>query len=511
MLSYCGETITVNILFAVSECVPFIKSGGLADVAGALPKALQRLGLNVRVMLPYYSLIPEHIRKKCVLHKVITVQLGWRNQYCGILKLKQEGITYYFIDNEYYFKRDSIYGHYDDGERFSFFSKAVLECIPHLDFEVDVLHCHDWHTAMANFLLREKYREQPLYEKIKTIFTIHNLQFQGVFPRIVMHDLLELGDEYFHSEQLEFYGNINFMKGGIIASDIITAVSPTYKEEIQYSFFGEKLDGLLRKYNNKLVGIVNGIDDVLYTPKNDKTIAAMYDANSLYKKRENKRALQRYFGLPEKEEAPIIAMVTRLTKQKGLDLVRHVFHEMMQEDVQFIVLGSGDKEYEQFFEQMAYEYRDKVKVYIGFHEELAHQVYAGTDLFLMPSLFEPCGLGQLIALTYGAIPIVRETGGLNDTVQSYNEDTNEGNGFSFTNFNAHDMLHTVQRALHYYHDKQVWQSLMKRAMTEDYSWKQSAQKYKELYESLFASNQEPQTNEEEKKSDHKQPILSVNK
>ncbi|CAM4166273.1 glycogen synthase [Bacillus manliponensis] len=491
----------MNILFAVSECVPFIKSGGLADVAGALPKELKKLGVNVRIMLPKYSLISQHLLEDCTLHKVINVKLGWRNQYCGIFKTEHDGITYYLIDNEYYFKRDSLYGHYDDGERFSYFSRAVLESIPHLDFEVDVLHCHDWHTAMANFFLRESYKGNPLYDKIKTVFTIHNLQFQGVFPRSVMHDLLELGNRYFDSEQLEFYGNINFMKGGIIASDRITAVSPTYKDEIQYSFFGEKLDGLLRKYNSKLSGIVNGIDDALYNPKYDETITMPYDADTIHLKQINKRALQRYFGLPEKEEAPIIAMVTRLTEQKGLDLVRHVFHEMMAEDVQFIVLGSGAAEYEHFFEEMAYIYPEKVKVYIGFNEALAHQVYAGSDLFLMPSLFEPCGLGQLIALTYGTIPIVRETGGLNDTVQSYNEVTRDGNGFSFAHFNAHDMLHTVRRALSFYHKEEEWNALVKQAMLQDYSWKQSALKYKELYEGLF-----PQ---EEKKQSRKGTVVTV--
>lgn len=491
----------MNILFAVSECVPFIKSGGLADVAGALPKELKKLGVNVRIILPKYSSIPQHLLEDCTLHKVINVKLGWRNQYCGIFKTEQEGITYYLIDNEYYFKRDSLYGHYDDGERFSYFSRAVLESIPHLDFEVDVLHCHDWHTAMANFLLRESYKENPLYDKIKTVFTIHNLQFQGVFPRSVMHDLLELDDQYFNSEQLEFYGDVNFMKGGIIASDRITAVSPTYKDEIQYSFFGEKLDGLLRKYNSKLFGIVNGIDDVIYNPKYDEAITMPYDASTINLKKINKRALQRYFGLPEKEDAAIIAMVTRLTEQKGLDLVRHVFHEMMAENIQFIVLGSGAAEYEHFFEEMAYIYPEKMKVYIGFNEALAHQVYAGSNLFLMPSLFEPCGLGQLIALTYGTIPIVRETGGLNDTVQSYNEVTKEGNGFSFAHFNAHDMLHTVRRALSFYRDEEEWYSLVKQAMLQDYSWKQSALKYKELYEGLF-----PQA---EKKQSRKGTVVTI--
>ncbi|UOY94396.1 glycogen synthase GlgA [Ectobacillus sp. JY-23] len=474
----------MNILFAVSECVPFIKSGGLADVAGALPKELKKLGNDVRVMLPNYSLIPAALRDKSKLKQVISVQLGWRNQYCGILETEHEGITYYLIDNEYYFKRDSLYGHYDDGERFSFFSKAILDCIPHLDFTPDVLHCHDWHTAMASFLLKEQYAHQPMYRDIKSVYTIHNLQFQGVYPREMVHDMLGLGPEYMTEDRLAFYDCVNFMKGGIVSADKITTVSPTYKEEIQYPFFGEKLDGLLRWHEDKLVGIVNGIDDVFYNPATDRDITATYDADSIESKAENKAALQRRFGLPEKEDTPIIAMVTRLTQQKGIDLIRHVLHEILESDVQFIVVGSGDKEYEEFFSYMSHLYPDKVKVYIGFNEALAHHVYAGADLFLMPSLFEPCGLGQLIALRYGALPIVRETGGLNDTVQSYQEETGEGNGFSFAHFNAHDLLYTMRRALHYYQKKDVWRTLVKRAMTQDYSWKQSALQYQELYEEL---------------------------
>lgn len=478
----------MKVLFALSECVPFVKTGGLADVAGALPKQLKKLGTEVRVILPNYSLIPAKFRETFQFHKAIQVQVGYRSQYCGIFTAEQDGITYYFIDNEYYFYRDSLYGHYDDGERFSFFSKAVLECIPHLDFIPDVIHCHDWHTGMVNFLLNAHYRQNPLYKDIKTVFTIHNLQFQGIFPYEVMSELLGLDHQYFNSEQLEFYGNVNFMKGGIVASDIVTAVSPTYKEEIQYPFFGEKLDGLLRKYSHKLIGIVNGIDDTVYNPKTDDIISATYDSGSLEGKAENKQALQHFFGLPEKENTPIIAMVTRLTKQKGLDLVSHVFHNLIQEDVQFIVLGSGDHEFENFFNQMAFKYPDKVKIYIGFNEGLAHQIYAGADLFLMPSQFEPCGLGQLIALQYGTIPIVRETGGLNDTVHSFNESTGDGNGFTFKNFNAHDMLHTIRRAINYYHQKHTWNSLVQKALSQDYSWLQSAKKYNEIYEDLLADS-----------------------
>jgi starch synthase len=480
----------VKVLFAVSECVPFVKTGGLADVAGALPKELKKLGTEVHVMLPYYSLISDEFKKSLQFNTSIEVPVGSMNQYCGIYNMELDGITYHFIDNEYYFHRSSLYGQDDDGERFSFFSKAVLECLPHLDFIPDVIHSHDWHTAMVNFLLKFQYRHQPMYAKIKTVYTIHNLQFQGIFPFEEIGELLRLDQQYFNMEQLEFYGNVNFMKGGIVSSDIVTTVSPTYKEEIQFPYFGERLDGLLRKHSDKLIGIVNGIDDAVYNPRVDRDIAVTYDLDTIEGKLENKKVLQQHFGLPENESTPIIAMVTRLTSQKGLDLVLHVFHEMIQDDVQFILLGSGDHHFENFFNQMTREYPDKVKVYIGFNEALAHQIYAGADLFLMPSQFEPCGLGQLIALQYGTIPIVRETGGLNDTVQSYDESTHIGNGFSFKNLNAHDLLHTVRRALNFYHQNENWSRLIQNAMTRDYSWLQSAKKYNEIYEELLEGSVE---------------------
>ncbi|MEH6994439.1 glycogen synthase GlgA [Neobacillus drentensis] len=480
----------MKVLFAVSECVPFVKTGGLADVAGALPKELKKLGTEVHVMLPNYSLISDEFKQSFQFKTSIEVPVGSTNQYCGIFNMELDGITYHFIDNEYYFHRSSLYGQDDDGERFSFFSKAVLECIPHLDFIPDVIHSHDWHTAMVNFLLKFQYRHQPMYTKIKTVFTIHNLQFQGIFPFEKISELLRLDPQYFNMEQLEFYGNVNFMKGGIVSSDIVTTVSPTYKEEIQFPYFGERLDGLLRKHSDKLIGIVNGIDDSVYNPRVDRDIAFSYDLDTIEGKLENKKVLQQYFGLPEKESTPIIAMVTRLTSQKGLDLVLHMFREMIQDDVQFILLGSGDHHFENFFNQMAQEYPDKVKVYIGFNEALAHQIYAGADLFLMPSQFEPCGLGQLIALQYGTIPIVRETGGLNDTVQSYDESTQIGNGFSFKNLNAHDLLHTVRRALDFYHQNENWSRLIQNAMSQDYSWLQSAKKYNEIYKELLEGSVE---------------------
>ena len=473
----------MNILFVVSECVPFIKSGGLADVAGALPKELKKLGSEVRVIMPKYGAIGQQFKDKMEKMVEINVQLSWRNQYCGIEKLEYEGIVYYFIDNEYYFKRDTMYGHYDDGERFSYFCRAVLEAIPHLDFNPEILHCHDWHTGMVPFLLNAQYRDLKEYADIRTIFTIHNLQFQGIFPREILGDLLNLDDSYF-DEQLEFYGCVNFMKAAIVSSDLITTVSPTYMNEIQMPYYGERLDGLLRSRHTALKGILNGIDADIYNPGKDPSIIQNYDQNSPENKIKNKLHLQKMFGLEENANIPLISIISRLTSQKGLDLVKLVFDEVIAHDIQFIVLGTGDTEFEDYFRTKESLNRKKVRAYIGFNEELAHQIYAGSDLFLMPSKFEPCGLGQLIALRYGTIPIVRETGGLNDTVTSYNEKTQTGNGFTFKNYNAHDMLYTVQRALHFYNQKHVWEKLVKTAMAQDYSWSPSAQKYNGMYKVL---------------------------
>lgn len=479
----------MKVLFIVSECVPFVKSGGLADVAGSLPKELKKLGTDVRVILPKYGTISE--KWKSYLRKIaeFSVQVGWRNQYCGIEQLILDGVTFYFVDNEYYFNRDRLYGFFDDGERFAYFNRAVLESLAHIDFDPDILHCHDWHTGMIPFLLRAEYCRRKKYVPMKTVFTIHNLQFQGIFPKEILGDLLNLSEKYFNSDQLEFYGNVNFMKGALVASDKITTVSPTYMKEIQTPYFGEKLDGLLRKRKEDLQGILNGIDERYYNPEKDSFIFARYHKNDLSGKSENKKRIQDLFGLRQDANTPIIAMITRLTKQKGLDLVKCVFHELMAENLQMIVLGTGEDEFENFFREMAYHYPEKFKVHIGFNEELAQQIYAGSDLFLMPSKFEPCGLGQLIAMKYGSIPIVRETGGLNDTVMSYREDNGEGNGFSFTNFNAHDMLYTIKRALQFYQDDIVWKKLVRRAMGLDYSWAQSAFKYNSLYAELISRSE----------------------
>ncbi len=479
----------MKVMFAVSECVPFIKSGGLADVAGSLPKELVKQGTEVTIIMPKYRDIPEKYLSN--LEKVMDfrVQVGWRNQYCGLEKLEQDGITFYFIDNEDYFKRPGLYGYFDDGERFSFFNRAVLESLSYLSYYPDIIHCHDWHTAMIPFMLNVDYKWRREYSQIKTVFTIHNLQFQGIMPRGALGDLLNLNDDYFTPDQLEFYGNINFMKAALIASDKITTVSPTYMKEIQTDYYGEKLNQLLTLRQSDLMGIINGIDEEVYNPATDDVIIQKYSNTNISGKVQNKLDIQKLFGLKEDETIPIISMITRLTSQKGLELVRHVFHEIMEENVQFLVLGTGDPEFENFFREMEFKYPDKCKAYIGFDESLAHKIYAGADLFLMPSKFEPCGLGQLIALQYGNIPIVRETGGLNDTVFSYNELTNSGNGFSFTNFNAHDMLYTIRRALHLYEDKDVWSTIVKNAMTMDNSWAQSAFKYNQLYAELISRSE----------------------
>ncbi|MBP2243020.1 starch synthase [Cytobacillus eiseniae] len=473
----------MNILFVVSECVPFVKSGGLADVAGSLPKELAKQGLDIRVILPKYSTISDEYKKQMKKKADFIVEVGWRKQYCGIEELVHQGITYYFIDNEYYFSREQLYGYFDDGERFAFFNLAVIEALSYLSFQPAIIHCHDWHTGMIPFLLSISKN----YVAIRTVFTIHNLQFQGIMPRETLSDLFGLSEHYFHVDQLEYYGDVNLMKGGIVAADHLTTVSPTYKQEIQTYTYGEGLHDLLKSRATDLAGILNGIDDAFYHPGEDPFLYKCYSNPS--GKRANKLYIQEHFGLPKKEETPLIAMITRLTEQKGIDLVHRVFRELMAEDIQLIILGSGEKEYENFFREMEGYYPHKCKTYIGFDEGLAHQVYAGADLFLMPSKFEPCGLGQLIAMKYGAVPIVRETGGLTDTVQSYNLLTGVGNGFTFSHYNAHDMLFTIKRALSFYQDKECWQTIVGNAMARDYSWTQSASQYRELYLNLVSRSE----------------------
>lgn len=476
----------MKILFAVSECFPFIKSGGLADVAGSLPKELKKLKNDVRVILPKYQQIPDEYKNKMKKIAEFIVPVDWRQQYCGIEQLEHDGVIYYFIDNMYYFKCSQMYGDFDEGEQFSYFNRAVLDGIMQIGFYPDIIHCHDWHTGMIPFLLKEKYQDQKVYRRIQTVFTIHNLQYQGIFPKEILGDLLDLEDTYFNAEQLEFNGCVSFMKAALISADKITTVSPTYKEEIQTSYYGEKMDGILRSRSTDLAGILNGIDNMLYNPAKDMALDARYGPENHKKRLLNKLSIQKQFGLKKDKDTPLIAMVTRLTKQKGIELVRGVFDEIMSTGVQLIVLGTGEREFEYFFSNMSAKYHEQCRINIGFNDELARRIYAGADLFLMPSKFEPCGISQLIALRYGAIPIVRETGGLNDTVKPFTGKIGEGNGFSFTNFNAHDLLYTIERALSFYENKEVWNSLVKNVMEMDYSWAKSARMYHQTYTSLIS-------------------------
>jgi starch synthase len=470
----------MNVLFVAAECTPFIKTGGLADVIGSLPKELNRQGTPTRVMLPKYGDIPQTYRNQMRPVAQLTVSVGWRRQYCGIEELVLDGVHYYFIDNEYYFKRPGIYGFYDEAERFAFFCRAVLESLPHLGFRPDLLHGHDWHTGMVSVLLKTQYQSNPFYQNIRTVFTIHNLKYQGNFPYGILGDLLGLDDTYFTSDKLEFYGDVSFLKGGLVYSDLLTTVSKTYALEIQTPYYGERLDGLLRTRRKSLFGILNGLDYDEYNPETDPHLYVPATAPNW--KKQNKTALQQELGLPVREDIPVIGIVSRLVQQKGFDLIAHVIEEILRLNLQLIVLGTGEERYEHLFRYVQQRRPEKVSVKIGFHEGLARKIYAASDLFLMPSLFEPCGISQLIALRYGTVPIVRETGGLVDTVLPYNRYTGEGNGFSFRHYNAHDMLDTIHRALDAYHKHNVWLSIIENGKAFDYSWQKSASEYRKLYD-----------------------------
>ncbi|MFJ8265521.1 glycogen synthase GlgA [Peribacillus asahii] len=480
----------MHVLFAASECAPYIKTGGLGDVIGALPKALKKQQIGVSVVLPKFEDLPFKYKQQLTYMTSIEVPVGWRKQFCGVEKLVDNGINYYFLDNEYYFKRHGSYGYFDDGERFAFFSRAVLEALPYLEEKPDIIHCHDWQTGPISVLLKSHFSNHPFYRNVKTVFTIHNLRYQGVFPKSVLSELLDLSELYFHMDALEFYGNVSYLKAGLAFSDYLTTVSPSYAGEIQTGYYGEQLDGFLRKRSNLLQGIINGVDYEVYNPRLDSSLFKPYTTYA--GKMENKRKLQEDLHLPVNDEIPVISMVTRLVEQKGIDLVLRVFHEMMSQHVQLVILGTGDAYYESALRDLAAQYPDKVSVQTYFDEQLSRRIYAGSDLFLMPSQFEPCGIGQLIALRYGTLPIVRETGGLRDTVIPYNEFTNEGNGFSFTNYNAHDMLYTIERAVGLYRfQPKKWQNLAERAMRFDYSWDASSKAYIELYESLVETTAVP--------------------
>ena len=476
----------MKILFAASECVPFIKTGGLADVVGALTPVLKAQGADVRVILPLYAAIPQEYVNQMKLECEFEVELCWRRQYCGIKSLEYQGVTFYFVDNQYYFGRSYIYGlGGDEYERFGFFDRAVIDALVHLDFKPDVIHCHDWQTGMIPALLKIQYAQYPFYQDMKTVYTIHNLQYQGVFPIKAVQDTLGLGDSLFTSEKLECYGCANYMKAGLVYADELTTVSPSYADEIQTAFYGERLDGLLRARKDQLVGILNGIDVNDYDPAKDPQIYANYDPYHLGGKEICKQELQKELGLEVDPTVPLVGIISRLSNQKGFDLIECVIRELMATGIQLVVLGMGEAKYTNLFSWAESEYPGRLATRFAMNHQLAHRIYAGSDMFLMPSQFEPCGLSQMIAMRYGSVPIARETGGLRDTVLSYNKFTDEGNGFTFFNYNAHDMLHTVRRAVHYYNNnRDVWYRLIVRGMTGDYSWYSSAGKYMALYEEV---------------------------
>lgn len=475
----------MQIVFASAECAPFVKTGGLGDVAGSLPAALVRAGAEVIVMVPKYATIKDEYKAQMEHFADFYVSLGWRNEYCGLEKLEHDGVTYMFVDNERYFARDYPYGFFDDGERFAFFSKAITESLQHLPagFECDILHCNDWQTALAPVFLREFYQGLPLYDRVKTVFSIHNVAFQGQFSDTVMEDILGVAHIPAAASQLRCDAySINYMLGALRYADAITTVSPTYANEIQTPEFGEGLDGVLRERSYALQGILNGIDVAGFDPATDKRIAANYTVDNRSGKAVCKAKLQEELGLEVRDDRPLMVMVTRLTRQKGMDLVMYALDRILSGGVQVAVLGTGDRDYEDGLRYFQDKYPGTMAARIEFDPALSQRMYAAADMFLMPSKFEPCGLSQIIAMRYGTLPIVRETGGLKDTVQPYNEFTGEGTGFSFSNFNGDEMGDAVFRAARLFWDnRDAWNQLVTQAMSQDFSWTRSADKYLDLY------------------------------
>ncbi len=473
----------MKVLYVSSEALPFAASGGLADVAGSLPQALRRRRVACRVVMPLYGTISDEMRASMKFITNIMVPVSWRRQYCGIFEAKAGGVIYYLIDNEYYFKRNTLYGHYDDGERFAFFSRAVLEILPYIDFKPDIIHCNDWQSALVPIYYTAIYGKKEGYTGIKTVFTIHNIQYQGKYGNEILGDLFGLGEEC--APLLQFGDCLNLMKGGIECSNRVTTVSNTYANEILDPWFSHGLHPILKERSYKLSGILNGIDVENYDPETDKDIFFNYNAKDFSNKSKNKAALQEMFGLPVREDVPVMGIVTRLVSHKGLDLIKRIMWELLSlTDMQLIVLGSGDAEYEDFFKALQADFPDKVGLRIGFIPDMARKIYAGSDLFLMPSKSEPCGLSQMVALRYGTIPIVRETGGLKDTITDSGD--GKGNGFTFKSYDAYDMFDAIRRSLAAYSDKAYWNKLVERALKCDNSWGKSAREYIKLYEELMA-------------------------
>ncbi len=478
----------MKILFASSEVAPFIKTGGLADVAGSLPPALAEGGKNdVRVVLPLYAGIGDNWRSQMTFVRYFYFHLGWRSCYCGIFQLDRGGVTYYFLDNETYFKRNGLYGHYDDGERFAYFSKAVVELPSQLSWSPDIIHCNDWQTALVPIYLMEARRNVPELTGTKTVYTIHNIEYQGRYGNSILSDVFGLDYSlYFNEHMLSYYNDVNLMKGAIYASDYVTTVSPTYARELQYSFYAHGLEGVVADNQYKMKGILNGIDTEAFNSAKDPKIAANFTVDDLSGKAVCKAALQKQLGLEEDPDAAIIGSISRLVGHKGYDLITAAFDRIMNNNVQFVLLGTGEWGFEEFFRNAQARYPGRVSSNITYSAPLSSAIYAGADLFLMPSIAEPCGLSQMIALRYGTIPIVRLTGGLRDSVPSYNPETGEGLGFTFANINAEDMLGAVDRALAVYEDKDTWTALMKKGMQADFSWAKSAESYLEIYKSILS-------------------------
>ena len=478
-----------KILFAASEGVPFIKTGGLADVVGSLPKCIDKEYFDVRVMIPKYACMKQQMKDKMRYVTHFYMDFNWKSVYVGIFEAEEEGVHYYFIDNEYYFSGDRVYT--DDAkweiERYAYFSKAALSALPVVNFQPDVVHCHDWQTGLIPVYMKERFRGGDFFSRMKSVITIHNLKFQGKWDIKTVRSITGLSDYFFAADKLEAYKDANLLKGGIVYADAVTTVSSTYAEEIKTPFYGEGLDGLLRARSGDLRGIVNGIDYTDFNPETDKHIVNPYNAVNFRKEKvKNKRALQQELGLCQDDRKMMIGVVSRLTDQKGFDLIAYIMDELCRDDIQLVVLGTGEARYENMFRHFDWKYGDKVSANIYYSDPLSHKIYASCDAFLMPSLFEPCGLSQLMALRYGTIPIVRETGGLKDTVQPYNEYESAGTGFSFTNYNAHEMLNTIRYAEHIYYDKKrEWNKLIDRAMAADFSWHVSARKYQEMYDWLI--------------------------
>ena len=477
-----------NILFIASEAAPFIKTGGLADVAGSLPKYFDKERYDVRVMLPKYLCIPEKWRNQMKYVTHFYMDLAWRSQYVGVLEMEYAGVHYYFIDNEFYFAGPKPYGYiHEDIEKFAFFSKAALSAMPLLNFKPDIVHCHDWQTGLVPVYMKERFHDGEFFRDMKSIMTIHNLKFQGIWDLKKVKDITGLPPYFFTSDKLEAYGDANYLKGGIVYADAVTTVSESYAQEIKTPFYGEHLDGLMRARSNCLTGIVNGIDYDEFNPETDKRIVANYNQKTFRKEKgKNKKALQQELGLEVNDKKFMIGIVSRLTDQKGFDLIAYMMDQICTEDVQLVVLGTGESQYENMFRHFAWKYPDRVSANIYYSEDMSHKIYASCDAFLMPSLFEPCGLSQLMSLRYGTVPIVRETGGLKDTVEPYNEYESTGTGFSFANYNAHEMMNTINYAKHvYYNNKREWNKIVDRGMLKDFSWTSSAGKYEKLYDNLL--------------------------